>query len=222
MVALTIGEHHFKSQGQCRKYVQDLLKSVGVTKSVKNADCNSFTFLTLLCQRHPNKDTKLNNFNDFVIERNAMNRKAYALFVMDCNGNKQDISWIQCISGKPKSHKQELTSALRNAIQYQIDDFKKTIVNRRMCQNCRCSIQDIPHIHHAGIEFEDIAQQFLLSIDNLNVPQEFDDEKKTNVRVFKPQDRLFMEQWQVFHQEHAHLQNVCQKCNLSTLKVKSN
>jgi hypothetical protein len=219
MAVLVVGEHHFKTQKDCRKYIQDLLKLVGITKSVKNSNTVAFEFLTQLFQRHPDKDRKLMNMVDCSIERNAMNKKAYTLFVIDCQGNRQDISYNVCISGKDKSNKQELMSAMRNAIQYQIDYFKANVVNRRLCENCNKTIKGVSHVHHSNVEFDDISKDFLQTT-KLVIPSEFDECKRTFVRIFNQADNRFVQEWQEFHQQHATLQQVCQMCNLSTLKRK--
>jgi hypothetical protein len=219
MVTTYIGSRAFATQKEAMEYVRNTLKGIGATRSVKSTDSNVYSFLLQLCERHPNKDQKLEGMIDFVIQPNPINKKHLALFIKKSNNDILDISWITCVKGKPNTHKAELRKAMRYAIEYQVQEYRSSVTNKRFCQNCLTSKKCEYHIHHHINEFEDIVKGFL-TITKAVTPTQFDEDKTTYQRVFHEDDFGFEKDWQLYHKQHATLQFVCKTCNLSTLKSK--
>jgi hypothetical protein len=217
MTKLVIGQHSFQSQDKCVKFIQQALRDTGITASVKQSNLLLFDFLVALCERHPNKDAKLQDMCDLAIEPNAFSTNTYTLYVITKDGGKRDISWRVCVSSKKKTDKSLLRNALRYAVQSQIDDFRSKVLDKTRCDNCKCIMTSTPHIHHKLIDFEDIVRQFLTETKQ-RVPDKFDEDPVTHMRRFKGEDSCFAEEWTHYHKTQASLQYVCQSCNLSTFR----
>jgi hypothetical protein len=215
---LTIGHHSFTSQDKCIKFIQQALKDTGITQSLRNTNPSLYSFLVSLFQRHPNKDAKLAGMCDIAIHMNAFCKNAYTLYIITDKGENRDISWRVCVSGKKKPDTQLLRNALRYAVQPQIDEFKHSVIDKSMCEHCKCQLKSAPHIHHKDIEFEDIVREFLHKTKH-QVPSEFDEDPVTHLRLFLKDDSQIAQEWIEYHKNRACLQYVCQTCNLSTLKT---
>lgn len=213
----TIGTHSFTSQDKCVRFIQQALKDIGTTRSLQNVNPFLYEFFVFLLQRHPNKDDKLKDMCDLEIQTNAFCRNAYTLYIVTTKGEKRDISWRVCVTGKKKSTTQLLRNALRYAVQPQIEQFKNSVIDKSVCDNCKCILTSAPHIHHKNIEFEDIVRQFLERTEH-QVPSEFVEDPVTHLRCFLDEDSGFVQEWIEYHKNAACLQYVCQTCNLSTLK----
>jgi len=206
----------FKSVTECTKYTRTLLTKVGVCNSVKNKDQNAYNFLLELCQRHPSANEKLKNQFDFKIHHDTINKKAFALDILNTDGTFTDISWIICCKGKPNSTKDDFNSALRQCISSQIWDFKCKTKHILHCEMCEDLLQD-KHIDHV-IHFQKLKDDFV-KLHSIEIPSEYDEEPITYFRMFKSNDKWIGDSFYKYHEENATLRVVCPDCNLRRPKM---
>ena len=219
MAPLVIGSKQFNSQKDCENYVRNLFSTIGLCSSIKKT--THFDFIHDLVKRHPKYLEKCKNLKDFELVRNKFNKNAFELHLIRDDETVEDISWRICITGKTKTDKQLLFSALRYSIQEQIIEYKNNVIieNCMLCQKVLCN-GDI-HVDHI-IHFEKIANDFLnISLKNRHTPTTFDNSNdNSNRKKFKKEDIQFENDWKIYHKKNSNLRLVCKKCNLTREKWK--
>lgn len=212
-----IGEHKFTSQKDALQYVRDLLSKIGICQSIKN-ETKHYSDIYTLVQNHPDFIAKCKNLHDFRIIKNKLNKNALELNIINEDGSIEDISWHSCVTGKPKTYKQELLSALRYSIDYQIKNYKDNVLFYK-CMLCDKECSKDFHIDHI-IHFDKLVKDFHKSI-NIVPPNEFDNaDDNTNRRKIKSIDRAYKKMWQEYHLQNAILRVTCKTCNLKRPKYK--
>ena len=208
----------FSTKKAAEDYVRKLLVEIGFCSSVKARGHDYFDVLLAVASRHPNHTEKLIDVVDFSVQRNVMNPKAYELYVLNSNGKRTDISWRICVSGKPKSTKTDLYSAMRYSVEDHIAAYRHDCITLH-CALCASSIADcMYHVDHV-VHFEKLVIDFLNAQPKASVPSEFMECKDgTNRYVFKAEDQAFSDAFYMYHKEHAMLRKVCPKCNMTRPK----
>lgn len=212
------GDVRFKTYKDAENYVRNLLRQIGICKSVKQLKDGAVWYQQLLdiASNHPESLNKLANATDFSIQQNYINKKALALFIINKDGSLLDISWRICVTGKPKTTRTELLCALRTSIDHQIELFKHTH-DTSLCSLCGTSTSKSLHIDH-HIQFIQLVSDFLDT--QSHCPIIFNDIKEyPHCRIFFPQHSAFEQDWISFHQKHAILRPLCLNCNLSRSKI---
>lgn len=213
---LVIGTHSFKSQEDAKKYIRSLLSEVGCCSSVKSKNGEVFNVFMELIKRHPDGESKIHDVVDFAIQYDKMNKTAFMLSIIRSDGEVQPISWIHCITGKHKSPKDMLNSALRSSIGDQILTFKSNMQST-CCEFCTKNTPDY-HIDHV-VQFIKLTTDFLKI--NESHPTEFAPTTDgTNRLTFRMEDQEFSDAWSEYHKEHAVLRVLCKSCNLKREKYK--
>ena len=218
---IIVGDRTFDTQKQLEDYIRGLLQAIGVCKSVKAKGERPFNDLVDVLQRHPDSERKLERLSDIAIVKNVMNARAYEVHVVRDDGTSVDISWKLCVSGKPKTHKLLLRTAMRTSIQPQINDFRMGLPRSELftCMLCQHPTRGIVHIDHV-IHFDKLADDFVRVVTD-EIPTTFADSSDgTNRAVFKPEDSAFELKWQAYHHKHAVLRALCPTCNLKREKYK--
>lgn len=213
---LVIGTHSFKSQEDAKKYVRSLLSELGCCSSVKSRNLEVYSQLMELIKRHPDGESKIHNVVDFAIQYDKMNKAAFMLSIIRSDGEVDTISWIHCVTGKHKSPKDMLNSALRSTIGDQILAFKNNLQST-CCELCTKDTSDY-HIDHV-VQFVKLTTHFLKI--NGSPPTEFAPTTDgTNRSAFRMVDQEFSDAWSEYHKEHAVLRVLCKSCNLKREKHK--
>ncbi len=118
----------YKSQSEFKNYVKKIIyEEVGSCKDVKNKHPSKYRILIKILERHPDFTSKTENMCNLKIFTDKLNKKALRINIIKKNGDEIDISWRCAITGKPKSSKTELISAMRSSVDDQIYQFKKKI-----------------------------------------------------------------------------------------------
>lgn len=214
------GKVKFNSQKEAKVYIKSVLSSIGFCSSVKAADIRNkthkYNVLMNILQRHPESSKKLANVKDIKIIPNKMNKIDFEINLVKEDDTIEDISYNVCVTGKPKSNRQELLSALRYSIQNQIFDFRNNN-NTDFCDLCKKPTDGILHIDHV-VEFHKLVDDFHRQTTYL-LPTEFEDVKDgTNRCKITNKDKKYEKQFQLYHQKHAILRPLCKHCNLSRNK----
>ena len=207
-----IGKKEFKTKKACLDYTRELITSLGVgTISRYN---NNFQYFNDLINNHDERDIKIGcGIEFFYIGRNKLNPKALQLNIRRIDNTWTDVSWVHCCSFRPRTPRQNLINAMRYAISNQIIDFKnKNELRCNFCNEIECEF----HIDHI-LPFNKLSKDFINNY-QANIPTTFDKCNKTQLTIFKSDDKQFCIEWQKYHQDMATLQVLCALCNLKKPK----
>lgn len=124
-----------------------------------------------------------------------MNSNGYEVLIINEDGSETDISFRLAITGKHKTQKAELTSAMRSAIDDQVRIFRENSP-----QACEFNpVHDTGNLHVDHINhFEEIMANFLkeMNAKGIEAPSDFGDTTdRTNRRAFRESDATFENEW---------------------------
>jgi hypothetical protein len=209
------GNLEFKSQKVAKEYVLELFENIGNCNSLKNIqDISLFNKVLDILKRHPQASVKLYNLKDITIENKG--RFGFYVSLIYNDGNKDDISWKMCITGRENSD--SLNIALRHTIDSQIKEYKNNN-DTSYCDECKNKTGNDLHIDHV-IQFKQLVNDFNKS--RTDIPTEFDDAYDLPGRkIFKSLDSKYENEWKIYHRENAILRPLCRQCNLSRKKYKN-
>jgi hypothetical protein len=209
----------YKTQGEFEAFVKNLIYDViGICDDIENKHPSHYITLIEILKRHPDYIKKTQNMCRIKIMKDKLNITALKLIIINTDKTENDISWKIAITGKPKSNKSELMSAMRSSVDSQISDFRKC--NEQKC--VLCSSTDKLHVDHI-IHFEELALTFINIMESkqYNIPNTFEDTSDdTHRRCFLKVDCNFKNEWDGYHYKHAKLRMLCQTCNLTRSKSK--
>jgi hypothetical protein len=199
---ITIGSKIFKTQTELEKYTRTILTELGITDNVQNKNIEYFSFLHLLCKRHPNYDEKFQKFVNFQVYQPILNKKGLALNIVNNDGTTTEISWRICVSGKCKTDKALFMATLRECIYNQIKTFRDKS-DLSYCEECKCSLLEKPsHIDHHEPQFLQLVEDFLELHKDIIIPTEYNKQEITFTRLFKEEDSWIGE---LFEEYHLHI-----------------
>jgi len=198
---LTAKKEHFKT-----------ILNKGLCSSLKNERLEHFIDCMEAFKLHPD-NTKMEEVVDICIVSNKRNMTYYEFNLIKEDGSIIDISYRECF--KKTSKEQDiafnLNSALRVAIEPQIEYFKKNVKNWK-CDLCSSNV-DI-QIDHITI-FKDLKEEFLKN--EINIPNIFGNDCYNRAK-FKEDDKDFENRWCEYHKKNAKLRVLCKDCNLTRKK----
>jgi len=210
----------YKTQGEFELFVKKVIyDDIGICNDVKNKHPSHYITLIEILKRHPNFISKTLNMCNIKIVKNAWNTSGFEILVINTDTSEIDISWKCAISGKHKSDKHELMSAMRSSIDEQIFQFRKS--SNDIC--VLCSNTDKLHVDHI-IHFDEIVLNFIniMKSKNIEIPNTFGEtDDNTHRRCFLEIDDNFKNEWIKYHYENASLQMLCQTCNLTRTRTKT-
>jgi hypothetical protein len=194
------------------EYFKTILNK-GLCSSLKNERLEDFNDCMEAFKLHPD-NTKLEGVIDICIISNKRNMLYYEFNLIKEDGSINDISYRECF--KKRTREQEiafnLNSALRVAIEPQINNFKKNIKNWK-CDLCNSNI-DI-QIDHITL-FKDLSKDFLKN-EIMSIPNTYEKDYY-NRPTFKEEDNDFESRWCEYHRKNAKLRTLCKDCNLTRKK----
>jgi hypothetical protein len=216
---IKIGDKTFSSNAECERYTRSLITEMGITKSVKQNNMNTFKYLLNLGERHHNYEEKFERFIDFEIRVDIMNKKGLALFIVNNDRTITEISWKKCITGKTTPIRDLFISSLRESIYPQISHYREN-TDLSYCRICDCSLIDkLIHIDHYEPQFAELINNFLEIHNGLVIPTKYDKNKITYHTKFKEQDEWIGDKFAKYHLEHATLRVLCESCNIKRPKA---
>ena len=214
----TVGGLTFKTQKAAEDHVRTMINTIGLCDSVKSKG-SVFDKLHDVLMNHPDSYEKLLHMIDIKIVQNKLNQTAKEIHIVKADGSSVDMSWRLCVSGKPKTLRAELLSALRYSIDYQIHEYKEKAC-LDICSLCGGSTNGLPHIDHV-IHFQKLVQDFHCA-SRLKPPDIFADAPdSSNRRDFHEVDTHYADTWRAYHKRHAILRVLCTSCNLKREKHKT-
>lgn len=205
-MVIYFNDKEYKTKKAFKEYIQNLIKNeIGLCDSLKST--KYWNEILKLMSRHPEFDDKTKDLKDVMI-RNSMYGNI-ELCIINNDDTLTTFSYLTAIDAKGNSPKCELSSACREAIQYQINNYRYN--NHLECVNCgELENIEIDHI----IPFCKIRDDFLTIWKNQGnkIPISFD--RDLNIRrKFKEEDKQFYTNWIYYHQVNAELQCLCRPCN---------
>ncbi len=111
---------NFKTQKALKEHFKGLIQKIGLCESILNEYPQHYNDFIELFKRHPNYEIKCKNIIDVMIRKNPVYNN-FELILKKQDGSIDDISYLMCVNGKRKN---DLKTAMREAIQPQIDEFK--------------------------------------------------------------------------------------------------
>lgn len=112
----------FNSIDRAKGHVRNILKTVGICKSVKGKDKQVFDKLKKILSRSHDAVRKgvTDEYGNIMVEdieiRHNMKGDLEICFTKQDGFTTEDISWVRCINPKEKTHWEKLTSAMRTSI----------------------------------------------------------------------------------------------------------
>ena len=208
----------YKTQGEFEAYIKDIIyNDVGICDNIKINHPSHYIKLIEILKRHPDFDNKTQDMCDLSIVRDALNVHALKIMIINEDASETDISWRCAITGKPKTKKEELVSAMRSSVDEQIFQFRKD--NEKQCVLCLNTDKtlEVDHIIH----FDEIVFNFMKRIENkkISIPNSLGDTiDNTHRRCFLETDVIFKNEWIDYHRKNAQLRMLCKKCNATRHK----
>jgi hypothetical protein len=209
----------YKTPGEFELFVKKVIyDDIGICNDVKNKHPSHYITLIEILKRHPDFISKTLNMCNIKIVKDAWNTSGLKILIINTDTSEIDISWKCAITGKHKSDKNELMSAMRSSIDEQIFQFRKS--SNDIC--VLCPNTDKLHVDHI-IHFDEIVLNFIniMKSKNIEIPNTFGEtDDNTHRRCFLEIDDNFKNEWIKYHYENASLQMLCQTCNLTRTKTK--
>lgn len=179
------------------------------------------SFINIL-RPQPQWQEKLHLVVAFTVKKSRVNKRALLLKVRTVKSrNFTTVSWRKGKTRKPLTpaaqHKRDLISAMRQAVRFQINKWRRANLTKKRCALCD-SVFQIEVDHEAPL-FNEMTSVFLSDDRNRQlIPTEFDYSRKTCGRKFRTRDALFSKRWKAYHKQHAKLRWLCKPCNLARKK----
>jgi len=192
----------FKTQKEAKEYVRELYAT---TQMGRITDPEFERILSF----HPNYEKKVGCGIDH-LEMSFNEYRQKVVYICRVDQTVDTFSWVACITrpSPEKLYKYSLNSALRQAIQDQISEFRHTHE-----WTCPCGYQgENFHVDHIN-QFKQLADEFLKKHEP---PKQFGKCLLTQNSILE--DIPFRKAWQQYHRENAHLRILCKTCNLTRKK----
>lgn len=210
----------YKTQTEFEQYIKTLLyNDIGICNDIKNIHPNYYNILIELLKRHPDFICKTQHMCNIKIVKNKLNINALEIIIINKDTSETDIAWSVAITGKHKTDKAELMSAMRSSIEEQIKYFRKN--NKTKCTLCP-NTQNL-HVDH-DTYFDELSANFIkiMKNENIKIPNKFNElNDDTHRRCFLDTDNLFEKNWVEYHKNNAKLRILCSNCNLTRPKSKT-
>ena len=211
----------YKTQGEFGKFVEKFIEDIGICNDIKNVYNDKYGILIKILERHPNWNSKSENMRNIKIISNVLNRKALEIWIIKDDG-EIDISWRCAITGKGKSKKNELMSAMRVSVREQTYNFRRNC-GIYCCELCGNNENlEVDHNDEKNSAFDELAFNFIKENNDIKIPNNFGElNDGTNRLCFLEKDYVFRDKWVEYHRQHAILRILCKHCNISRPKTKN-
>jgi hypothetical protein len=221
---ITFGKETFQTIDSFKKYVNSVIKE-NLDINIKQ-DHKIYDFCLLVYQRHPDFDGTIPSEFHFVTQNTSsrspsLSKELYRGETYRPHYRGEDNRWhtfsiTKCITGKDQSYTQKLLAAMRNEVNNDILEHRRS---KPYCIKCKCSDMSKLDVDHTGEkEFRDIAQMFIDLLEgtgpepNIKLstgPIEF---YKEGVKLMF-EDRNLAVIWKELHKDEALFQTLCKDCH---------
>jgi hypothetical protein len=205
-----------KTQKKKKDYVRDILKKIGMCKSVISVSQAYYNSIYNLVLNHPEADEKLAGVVDFSIKLNKTQKNGIALWIINQDPNPLDVSWVCCAIGEGKQLKISFLDALRTSIADQIQDYRaRPDTDTTRCTICLKQHLTSCHVDHI-IPFKTLVQRFIAMQPQqpFKYPTAFT-ECNDGTGQYRLADTAMEKAFQQLHKKEAELRITCAPCNMS-------
>jgi 5-methylcytosine-specific restriction endonuclease McrA len=216
MVEYRIGDLVFKTKKEAETHTRKYIKALANGRSCCEFEEGTGAFASFkdLLKNHSDyKEKKGCGIQQFIIKKNKQNKNSYHMTLKRKDNTEVSFSWLHCCKFLEEDLNKDnynLSQAFRNAIYYQICNFRKSATKE--CVFCGVDDEDtIYHVDHI-IPFSKIKDDFLDEYVK-PIPNTFDKDLD-GIVTFTDDDYEFNKIWTKYHLENAELQILCQTCNL--------
>ena len=208
-----LGKNNFKTKKEAEDFSRNYINKLGCG-FISNLDLEPFKFFMDLINNHPNAKDKIGcGIKKIQIQKNSLNKNALETIIVRNDDSTIDFIWLKCSTSSSNSIFDNLKAAMRQYVSIDTQNFKKKSIKK--CVFCKCIEGDF-HTDHHEPSFKKLVDDFLNI--NPNHPTNFDDEPKTNIAIFKKDDKDYADIWKEYHNNNANLQILCSDCNLRKSK----
>ena len=213
----------FESQTEYRKYVKKIIyNDIGICNDIKNTYPDLYKILIEILKRHPDFNSKSKNMCNIKIIHNKINDEGFETVIIKNDGSEVDIAWTCAITGKYKSEKHKLMSAMRSSIDPQIKQFRREHINDS-CEICGNIVRlDVDHNDEKNSAFSELVSNFMEKNNHIKISNKFEElNDGTHRKKFSKEDAEFQDKWSEYHRDQASLRMLCHNCNISREKTKN-
>ena len=210
MNSINIGTQNFQYHSEIFTYKAKLLKELGVCKSVKKENKDTYDFLLLLIKQNPIYINK--KINDLEIQKAKIN--GYSIFIITDYG-KHKVSMTNCINKREKTLNEKYLQSLRSSIYMSMKKYK----NNRILDGCDvCKEDKRLEVDHFPIHFQTIV----LNFKNINnkIPEKYN-YQNSEIPSFSEEDHELKEQFIKYHDSIAQYRMACRQCNMKNRYIKN-
>lgn len=216
---IKIGEYSFNTQVKAKVFMRSKMNELG-SGTIIDDNHQDWEFFQDLIKGHHQWIEKIGvGVVKFEIRKNKKYPKNLEIWIVRIDRSEEDISWYKCIEETPTSPIKNLSSAMREAINSQIKDFRDANYIKNMpCFLCTRTIEDEGslNIDHYDPTFLSLFHSFTQN--NTPWPVIFDDCLDSRSAAFRAEDEQFKKRWSEYHKEHAVLKCVHSTCNFKRKK----
>jgi len=216
-MGVTFLDKTYTTQKEFECFVKKLIyEDIGVCDDVETIHPTKFNILIKILERHPDFFSKTQNMEKVKLIRDTFNKNAIKVIIVK-DGIEEAMSWKCAITGKHKTKRNQLMSAMRSSVDEQIKQFRYN--NKKIC--VLCYTETDLQVDHFTPPFNELASNFITNI-NTNVPITFGEcNDNTHMKSFLEIDSNFKNEWVDYHYKNASLRMLCKKCNLSTFQMQT-
>jgi hypothetical protein len=206
----SIGDIQFTSKTKCHEYVKSTIYEYNTGTYTDGSP--EYEFLHNLLKNHEDYNRKNGSGISYFIIKKNIRGNGLQTSIMRLDGTVESFSWNNCAKRTFKSNKQKMYSAMRESVQYFIDEFKRQDLSSP-CSNCtNKSYYEIDHINNFSVIRDDFINEYMMCNPLYDMSIEFD-KGKDNQEKFKDEDYDFKSKWIEYHNTNCILQKLCKTCH---------
>lgn len=198
----TLAGRTFQNQKLCKEWIKSELVRIAFVGHITKEDKD---LLLSIIKGHPDQEYT-EGITDFSVFFDMYNNIAMDIWKGE---TRESISWVKCSTGRKTMNHEKLIKALRDTVEYQIQEFREKVP--QFCEECGSTEKlQVDHI----IMFKDLIKVFNR---NRELPTEFNELGRHQL-IFKEEDKQYENDWIQYHKDEATLRILCQKHNLARNK----
>ena len=213
MKAVRLANMNFAKKAEAEEFLRERMQSYVLDERIP-ADEEALWFSVL--QRHEWFDEYVaHGIKFFAVARSVERPNLRNMVAVNEQGEQKPFSYKKYLTGAPLSKLSKVKAALRLEVVPHIEAYRAALFGNGTKPICDVSGKRLEprrcHIHHQGIAFLQIVDEFLTA--NAHRWQAFETEGAGNTG-YRLTDRRLAAEWFSFHESRAQLQAVASNVNL--------
>jgi Protein of unknown function (DUF3223) len=215
-----LGDSEFRYKKDARAYIVSIREKYNDGQILNSQDFDAIK--DAIATMKPGKRPKIQDINFIKVEiiYTGVPHKNFVIYLR--NGEVRSFSIDNCFppkNSKKNTKKENFNAAARAAIVDQTTTFKRRQRKDNGWYLCNIENREIPeaevHVDHDNPSFKELVHNFI-GDENIEL-----DEVKYKNEIFQQkefEDNNLKRKWQIYHQDNACLQILCEQCNLRKKK----